>query len=110
MMSHRHDSVLHFYIEAVARGGFNTIDANARMGDDEGWPGTLMAYELFSEYRGWCRDNRVSVYDTLSMALFYKKSSEFGFSFDGNKVGVPPTDELRHIIDTRQGIHQGEAK
>jgi hypothetical protein len=110
MMSHRHDSVLHFYLESVARGGFNTIDMEARMGDVDGWPNKVIAYELFNEYRIWARDNRISVYDTLALSMFYKKSEEFGFKNNGNTMDVPPLEDLKLTIDHKQGIEKGEAK
>jgi hypothetical protein len=107
-LSHRHDSLLHFLSEAVARSGFDSMDCAASMGDAVGWPKRLLKYELFSEYRSWCRDSRVSGFDTLSMTVFVEKLPSFGFEDNGREVGVPALDQLQAAIDQRQGTHAGE--
>lgn len=109
MLSHRHDSMLHFMHEATVRGGFETHDATASMGDAAGWPKKVLKYELYSEYRVWARDNRVSNYDTLSMQLFLDKVlSDYGFEEDGRMLSVPSHEGLSERVSKRQGIGAGQ--
>jgi hypothetical protein len=107
-LSHRHDSMLHFLTEAVMRGGFDSTDVDASMGDAAAWPKKLLKFELFSEYRTWCRDTRITTFDTLSMIMFVEKLPTYGFEDLGKEVKVPTIGTLRVTMDQRQGTHQGE--
>jgi hypothetical protein len=109
-LSHRHDSLLHFLTEAVVRGNFDSMDCEAAMGDEVKWPNKLIRYELFNEYRTWCRDTRITTFDTLSMVMFSEKLPTFGFTDDGKTVRVPGIEELKVTIDRKQGTHTGELK
>ena len=109
-LSHRHDSLLHFFTEATVRGGFDAIDVDAAMGDTDKWPKKLSRYELFTEYRNWCRDTRIPTFDTLSMVVFVEKLPEYGFTSEGNAVLVPGIETLKCTIDVRTGTHSGEIK
>lgn len=108
--SHRHDSLLHFLTESTVRGGFDSIDSEAAMGDTDQWPKKLHKYELFSEYRNWCRDTRINTYDTLPMTVFIEKITSYGFTEEGKLVSVPDIETLKRTIDVRQGTHIGEIK
>lgn len=105
MLSHRHDSALHFFSEAIVREHFDTMDAEAHMGDAVQWPKKLIKYELFNEYRTWARENRVTTYDTLSMTMFMKQLDVYGFKEDGKMVVVPTLAEIRKKIDEKMGVH-----
>jgi hypothetical protein len=107
-LSHRHDSLLHFLSEAVVRGGFDSMDCGASMGDAVGWPKRLLKYELFTEYHNWCRDRRLSGFDTMSMLVFMEKLPSFGFVVGPREADVPALDQLQAAIDRRQGTHAGE--
>jgi hypothetical protein len=105
MQSHRHDSLLHFFSEAIVREHFDTIDAEAHMGDAVGWPKKLIKFELFNEYRTWARESRVSTFDTLTMTTFVKQLPIYGFTEDGKMLAVPPLKEIQKRIDQRMGVH-----
>lgn len=107
-LSNRHDSMLHFLSEAVVRGGFTAIDINAKMGDAIVWPKELMIYELFNEYRTYCKEARVTVYDTLTMGVFISNLPAYGFVEKGKTVLMPTISELKSCIENKQGI--GEPK
>jgi hypothetical protein len=94
-LSNRHDSLLHFLSEAMVRGRFSSIDVDAKMGDADTWPTTLLAFELFTEYRDYCKDARVSTYDCLAMTVFMSKLPDYGFVHNGNKVTVPTISDLK---------------
>lgn len=104
-MSHKHDSMLHFLSEVIAKGGFDAIDVNAKMDETDGWPTRLNLFEVFNEYRVYCRENRVNVYDSLNMIMFSAKILEYGFVVEGKTVLVPTTNDLRNCINTKQGIN-----
>lgn len=109
-MSHSHDSMLHFFSEILARGGFLAMDVEAKMGDDLKWPNKLSVFELFTEYRTYCRDNRVAIYDTYPMLVFIKKIDNFGFIVTEKTTTVPTAPQLKAILDARQGISIKEIK
>lgn len=111
-MSHRHDSMLHFFSEVLGRGNFKSIDVGVRVGpsgavvgEPMSWPTRLIKYELFSEYRTYCNDNRVSVYDTLSMSVFLAKLANYGFVDEGKAVAVPTSESLASRIELMQGVN-----
>lgn len=104
LMSNPHDSLLHWLNEAVVRGGFESIDMNAQVGDEAGWPSKLMRYEAYSEYRRWCKEGRVNSYDTLTMAVFDNKIQRFGFEVEEKALTVPKLDILKHMIGSAQGV------
>ena len=108
-MSHRHDSLLHFLTEGVMRGGFQSVDSSASVGDESSWPESLFKYEFFTEYREWCKETRIATFDTLSMVLFIEKLAQYGFKENGKTVMVPSAEELSTTIDVKQGTHIGEA-
>jgi len=103
-MSHRHDSLMQFFIEAHSKGGFETMDAEAHMGDVAGWPKKLIKYEMFNEYRVWCKETRVSTYDMLSLPVFSSKIADYGFQTDGKIINVPEASVFNEILETKQGL------
>lgn len=107
-MSHRHDSLLHFLTESSIRGGFNTIDYESDMSDSAKWPQKVILYELFDEYRVWCRDNRISSFDTQSIAMFSENIPKYGFRIEGKILTVPDLAKLARAIDSKQGTHFNE--
>ena len=108
MLSHRHDSLMHFMHEGVIRGSFDTIDAEAQVGDAGGWPRKILKFEFYSEYRAWTKENRVTTFDTLTMQLFLEKVSEYGFMEDGRVLSVPGLPLLQQLIASRQGVDSVE--
>lgn len=102
-LSHRHDSLLQFMCERHQRGGFDTLDMEHMVGEDSTWPAKMLAYELFSEYRIWCKESRVPVMDTLSLPVFSADVAKYGFRNDGKILAVPIAEELARKIDERQG-------
>ena len=107
-MSHRHDSLLHFFTEAAVKGFFESVDTDAQIGDAQGWPKTLNKFELFAEYREWCKDTRINAYDTLSMMMFVEKAPNFGFVDSDGKFTVPDKGVLEKNINLKQGTHEGD--
>ena len=103
-MSHGHDSLLHFMSEVVMRGGFQSLDAEATMGEDVRWPRKLLAYEVYTEYTAWCRDRSVSNYDRLTMTVFMHNMAGYGFKIDGKKMAVPEESALAKEVHKRQGV------
>lgn len=103
-MSHSHDSLMHFLSEVLMRGGFESMDCDAKMGDDSKWPSKLMVYEVYSEYVGWCKDRSVSNYDRLNMTVFMSSLHDYGFRFEGKKMLVPSEEILESEVSKRQGI------
>lgn len=103
-MSHGHDSLLHFMSEVMMRGGFQTMDAEAKMGEDIRWPNKLLAYEVYTEYTTWCRERSVSNYDRLSMTVFMHNMSSYGFKIEGKLMTVPSEKALSSEIQRRQGL------
>jgi hypothetical protein len=104
LMSHRHDTLLHFFTEATTKEHFDTLDAKAQMGDDVRWPKTLNRFELFNEYRVWCRDNRANNYDVLNIKTFDQNIVKYGFVIDGKLVDVPTIEELKKQINVKLGV------
>jgi len=104
MLSHRHDSLLHFLNEAALRGGFDSIDAEAHMGQEVGWPKKLSKFELFNEYRSWSKENRVTNYDVLTFALFLNQLATYGFKEEGKMVLAPEERDLAEAIGRKMGI------
>jgi hypothetical protein len=103
MMSGKHDSLMNFLLESIERGGFSTVDARAMVGDDSKWPSVLNKYELFSEYRTYCRDARISTYDVITIPVFITNIKKYGFSDVDNLLGVPEYPELKLILLNKQG-------
>ena len=103
-MSHGHDSLLHFLSEICLRGGFNAMDVDAKMGDEVKWPSRLMAFELYNEYIGWCKERSVSNYDRLAMTVFLSNIGGYGFKVEGKVTGIPSESSLDAEIKKRQGI------
>lgn len=108
MLSHRHDSLMHFLHEGIIRGSFDTIDAEAQVGDAGGWPRKILKFEFYSEYKMWTKENRVTTYDTLTMQLFLEKVEEYGFAEDGRILSVPGLPLLQQLIASRQGVDSVE--
>lgn len=103
-MSHNHDSLLHFMTEASLKGGFESSDCEAKMGDDKGWPSKLLTFELYSEYTAWSKDRSVSTYDRLTLTMFMTSVEAFGFKVDGKITSVPEEKHLFEEIRKRQGV------
>lgn len=102
-LSHRHDSLLQFLTEHVQRGSFATLDADHMVGDDAGWPVKVLKYELFAEYRTWCKDSRITAMDTLSLPIFAANVIPYGFTDDGRMLAVPDICELIYRTELKQG-------
>lgn len=107
-MSHRHDSLLHFLTEATVKGFFDSVDTEAQINETVGWPNRLNKFELFSEYRAWCKDTRINAFDTLSMTMFTEKLPHYGFVDSDKVVLVPEIETLKKAIDLKQGTHDGD--
>ena len=105
-LSHRHDSLLQFLTEHVQRGSFATLDARHMVGEEAGWPGEVLKYELFAEYRTWCKDTRIPAVDTLSMSVFSAKIVEYGFEESEKMLKVPGIYELLGQTDLKQGVRR----
>ena len=103
MMSQRHDSLLHFMVEVLVKGGFETIDSEAQVGDSATWPKKMLKFELYSEYRQWAKERRVTVYDTLTVQLFMTRVAEYGFTEENNMVKVPGMNTLTSLVRAKQG-------
>lgn len=103
-MSHSHDSLLHFMSEICLRGGFQSSDCDAKMGDDIRWPNALMSFDLYSEYVNWCKDRSVSNFDRLALAVFMNNVGGYGFKVDGRKTAIPAEDKLVAEVKKRQGV------
>jgi hypothetical protein len=104
MLSQRHDSLLHFIHEGTVKGFFDTNNFDAQVGDKVEWPRALGKFEFYSEYRNYCKDNRVSVYDTLSIQLFTKKLADYGFTDAGRTFSVMKIDDVKEVVSRFQGL------
>jgi hypothetical protein len=102
-MSNRHDSMTHFFNEALEKGGFETIDVNAQVGDSGGWPSAINRFALFNEYRVWAKETRVSNYDILTMTTFTSKLGEYKFQNNNKNVIVPNQEDLLSAIKEKLG-------
>lgn len=105
-MSHGHDSLLHFMSEVCLKGGFQSIDCDAKMGEDLRWPITLASFDLYSEYVNWCKERSVSSFDRQSLTVFMHNVEGYGFKIDGRRASVPEEDKLQQEVKKRQGIEQ----
>jgi len=104
-MSSSHDSVMHWLYEATLKGSFDTVDVDASVGDDTRWPKKVRMYELYAEYREWAKENRISSYDTLNLAVFSDRIKRYGFVTEGKEVTVPGVGYLEAMIVTAQGTY-----
>lgn len=102
-LSHRHDSLLQFIAECVQRGGFDTLDMEHMVGDEVSWPRRVLKYELFAEYRGWCKEVRISTADTLSLPVFSSNILSYGFVEDGKTLIMPTEADLHKAAELKQG-------
>ena len=102
-LSHRHDSLLQFISECIQRGGFDTLDSEHMVGDVVDWPSKVLKYELFAEYRAWCKEVRITVADVLSLPVFSSNILAYGFSDTGRLLLVPPVEELHKNAEAKQG-------
>jgi hypothetical protein len=62
-------------------------------------------YELYAEYREWAKENRISSYDTLNLAVFSDRIKRYGFVTEGKEVTVPGVGYLEAMIVTAQGTY-----
>jgi hypothetical protein len=90
-------------MESLEREGFDTVDAEAMVGDVPTWPKMLNRYELFNEYRAYCKDTRVSNYDVLTIPVFSNDIRKYGFVDKGRYLEVPKYSELRSTLLNTQG-------
>ena len=103
-LSHRHDSLLQFLSEHAQRGHFSTLDTKHMMGDEVGWPKKVLKYELFAEYRSWCKDTRITVSDTLSLPVFSANILNYGFGDEDKELSVPDLNTLIMETERKQGM------
>lgn len=103
-MSHNHDSMLHFMSEICLRGGFQSTDCEAKMGDDLRWPNKLASFDVYSEYVTWCKDRSVTNFDRLALTVFMHNIESYGFKVNGRKMSVPEEKHLYEEVKKRQGI------
>ena len=102
-LSNNHESVMHWLNEAVLRGSLDTVDVNASVGDDSQWPSRVRVYELYAEYREWAKENRISSYDTLNLAVFSDRIKRYGIEVDGKEAKMPTIGQLEIAIMKAQG-------
>ncbi len=102
-LSNNHESAMHWLNEAVLRGSLDTVDVNASVGDDSQWPSRVRVYELYAEYREWAKENRISSYDTLNLAVFSDRIKRYGIEVDGKEAKMPTIGQLEIAIMKAQG-------
>lgn len=108
MLSNPHDSLMHWVHEMTVKGGMEAMDVNAQVGDEPGWPTEVNRFELYSEYRVWCKESRVNSYDTIMMSVFDSKIMRFGFRTLEKTVEVPSLKALKKMLLNAQGIKVSE--
>lgn len=103
-MSSRHDTLMQWLMEVVEKGGFNSLDSSAMVGESGNWPVSLNKYEVYSEYREWAKETRASTFDVLTMPVFLAKVVQYGFSEKGRDLSIPPKEALGSSIGVAQGV------
>ena len=103
-MSSRHDTLMQWIIEIMEKGGFESVDSSAMVGETGEWPSSLNKYEVFNEYRSWAKDTRASNYDILTMPVFLARVVQYGFKESGRSLMIPDIKALTITMDKVQGI------
>ena len=85
------------------RGSLDSVDVNAEVRDDSQWPSRVRVYELYAEYREWAKENRISSYDTLNLAVFSDRIKRYGIEVDGKEAKMPAIGQLEIAIMKAQG-------